>query len=91
MLRFSKTSSASRWPNLINVINGYNFGGCRPYGPPSCLNYGQHYLHHLGGFRPYGPPSLPHSITPSNLLKTSQNQVCPIVSKFPFHKEGKHA
>ena len=19
----------------------YNIGGCRPYGPPSCLNYGQ--------------------------------------------------
>ena len=22
-------------------IQLYNFGGCRPYGPPSCLNYGQ--------------------------------------------------
>ena len=22
-------------------IQLYNIGGCRPYGPPSCLNYGQ--------------------------------------------------
>ena len=40
-----------------NAFQWYNFGGCRPYGPPSCLNYGQHYIHHLEGCRIYGPPS----------------------------------
>ena len=39
------------------------------------------------GCRPYGPPSLPPSNTSSKQLKTSQDQFCPIVSKFHLHRE----
>ena len=28
----------------IMGIQLYNIGGCRPYGPPSCLNYGKSFL-----------------------------------------------